>query len=255
MDFRLYAQVLWRFRVIVLLGLLLASSLALLSVVSVSSSGFKYREAELWSSTTRLSVTQVGFPWGRLYAQEPTTETEELPSAGQEAARLGIPIADPQRFNNLAVLYAQLTTSDPVRRVLRRDGPIKGQIFANALVGGGDIKIQLPLIDLMAVSDSPLAAVMLAQRASNGLRAYLSEQQRAGRVPRSDRVVIEQVVSPTPPRIFRPRSKTMPIVIFLAVMLGTIGLAFLLENVRPRPIEEEERSDAPLHGAAERITA
>ena len=31
--------------------------------------------------------------------------------------------------------------------------------------------------------------------------------------------------------IFRPRSKTMPIVIFLAVMFATVGLAFLLENV------------------------
>ena len=33
--------------------------------------------------------------------------------------------------------------------------------------------------------------------------------------------------------IFQPRSKTMPIVIFLAVMFATVGLAFLLENLRP----------------------
>ena len=253
MDFRLYAQVLWRFKLIVLLGLLLAMSLALLSVVRVSSDGFTYRQAELWSSTTRLSVTQEGFPWGRLYAAEPTGD--ELTSPGEEAARLGIPIADPQRFNNLAVLFAQLTTSDPVRRVIRRSGPIKGQLIANPLVAGGDIKIQLPLIDMMAISDSPLGAVTLAERGANALQRYLSQQQRAGKVPRADRVVIEQVVSPTPPSVFRPRSKTMPIVIFLAVMLGTVGLAFLLENVRPRQIERDERKEDDLHKAVARRTA
>ena len=35
MDFSLYVRVLWRFRVIVLIGLLLASSLAVLSLVRV----------------------------------------------------------------------------------------------------------------------------------------------------------------------------------------------------------------------------
>ncbi len=30
------------------------------------------------------------------------------------------------------------------------------------------------------------------------------------------------------------RSKTVPIVVFLTVMLAVIGLAFILENLRPR---------------------
>jgi hypothetical protein len=252
MDFRLYARVLWRFKPIVLLGLLLALSLSLLSVVRVSSNGFKYRESELWSSTTRLSVTQQGFPWGRLYAQEPTTDGQ-LPAPADTG---GPPITDPQRFNNLAVLYAQLTSSDQVRQVIRRDGPVRGQIIANPLVAGGDIKIQLPLIDLMAISDSPLGAMVLAQRGARGLQTYLSEEQRAGHVPKSDRVVIQQVVRPTQARVFQPRSKTMPLVIFLAVMLATVGLAFLLENVRPRKQEPQEGRDSALRKtAAERITA
>jgi hypothetical protein len=47
----------------------------------------------------------------------------------------------------------------------------------------------------------------------------------------------------------------MPIVIFLAVMLGTVGLAFLLENVRPREIEHDERKEDDLHKAVARRTA
>ena len=46
MDFRLYARVLWRFRVIVAGGLVLAVLLAALSIVRVSSHGISYRRSE-----------------------------------------------------------------------------------------------------------------------------------------------------------------------------------------------------------------
>ena len=50
MDFRLYARVLWRFKIIVVLGFVLAVALAILSVVRVSSHGLTYRDSQLWSS-------------------------------------------------------------------------------------------------------------------------------------------------------------------------------------------------------------
>ena len=65
MDFQLYGRVIWRFRLLVVVGFLVASAFAVLSVARVSSDGVSYRQQELWSSTTRLGVTQVGFPWGR----------------------------------------------------------------------------------------------------------------------------------------------------------------------------------------------
>ncbi len=253
MDFGLYIRVLWRFKLIVLMGLVLALSLAFLSVVRVSTNGMTYRDAELWSSTTRLSVTQNGFPWGRLYAQGQSSG-DQLPTPEQEAARLGIPLVDPVRFNTLAVLYAELATSDPVRRLINRGGLVRGQLIATPLVAGGDIKIQLPLIDLTAISTSPLAAVTLAQRGANALATYLSKHQRASNVPTADRVVIEQVVRPSQANIFRPRSKTLPAVIFLAVMLATIGLAFLLENMRPR-VPEYETTAVVVQDSEHRRTA
>ena len=70
--------------------------------------GITNRQSEEWSSTTRLGVTQNGFPWGRLLAQDLT--------ASETVERLGIPIADPNRLTALAVLYAELATSDPVSR-------------------------------------------------------------------------------------------------------------------------------------------
>jgi len=124
-DFQLYARVLWRFRLLVVCGLLLATTLAMLSIVRVSSDGLKYRETELWSSSTRLIVTQQGFPWGRLLAQDPSLSAEAAQS-------LGIPLADPNRLNNLTILYAELATADPVLRLMRRDGPIGGNLLPTA---------------------------------------------------------------------------------------------------------------------------
>ena len=71
-DFRLYARVIWRFKWVVMLGLIVAVGLAGLSVVKVGKGGkIAYRQAELWASTARLGVTQQGFPWGRLFAEDP----------------------------------------------------------------------------------------------------------------------------------------------------------------------------------------
>jgi hypothetical protein len=230
MDFRLYARVLWRFRIIVAAGFALAVILAVLSIVRVGPHGVSYRQSQLWSTTMRLLVTQKGFPEGRLYAQDPSGTPS---SPADQAAKLGIPVADPGRFNTLAILYAELATSDPVRRLMRQDGPIAGRFAATALRDEAS-GVLLPLIDLTAIAKSPRAAVGLAARNAAALDRYVAGQQQANKVPVSDRVVVWTIVQPKKPQVFQPRSKTMAIVVLLAVMLATIGLAFVLENLRPR---------------------
>jgi hypothetical protein len=243
-DFGLYIRVLWRFRLLVLLGLTLAMTLALLSTVRITSDGVKYRQTELWASTTRLLVTQTGFPEGRLYAQQPENGVQPT-----------VPIADPGRFNNLAILYAELATSDPVRRLMLRDGPAVGQVIATPLVAGGEFKTQLPMIDITAISISPRGAIALSQRSGTALARYLRERQVASEVPPEDRAVIQQVVRPSQATIFQPRSRTMPVVVFIAVMFAAVALAFLLENVRPRGQESSAPTEATLSGTKQRRTA
>jgi hypothetical protein len=239
----MYAGVLWRFRVIVAAGLAFALLLAFLSVVRVSSHGLAYRHSELWSTTMQLLVTQRGAPEVRLYAQEPTQPGQPTPSGGDQANRLGIPIADPARFNSLAILYAEFATSDPVRRLALRGTPIPGQILATAL-RDSDSGVSLPLIDLSAISTSRAKAVELARRSASALDTYVSALQKANNVPVSDRVVLRTIVEPKAPSVYQPRSKTMAIVVFLAVMLATFGIAFLLENLRPRVRAVDEAADA-----------
>ena len=104
-----------------------------------------------------------------------------------------------------------------------------------------DGRYTLPLIDVTAIATTPRGSMRLAVRSAKAFETYLTDQQRLNKVPTIDRVVVQQVQVPRRAEIFRPRSKTMPIVIFMAVMFATVGLAFLLENVRPpaRPGESE----------------
>jgi hypothetical protein len=242
MDLGVYARVIWRFRLLVVAGFILALTLAVLSMAKISPSGLTYRQSELYQSTTRLGVTQNGFPWGRLFATEPSKDGAAVPmTPAQQAEKLGIPIADPNRFNNLAILYAELATSDPVKRLMLQDGPIKGQISAVPVVVQQNIV--LPFIDLTAVADTPRGAIALARRSADALESYIRDQQKANNVPDTDRVVIQDVLEPKKVTVFQPRSKTMSIVIFLAVMFATVGLAFLLENLRPRPPASGETAE------------
>ncbi len=253
MDFRLYARVIWRFRLIMILGLIFAMALAVLSLVRISADGITYRQSELWSSKTRLGVTQNGFPWGRLFAQEASPTGAATPTPIEQASKLGIPIADPNRFKDLAILYAELATSDPVRRLMRREGPIRGEITAIPVVVQSNVV--LPIIDLTAVSTSPRAAIQLAQRGAKALDTYIRNQQKTNDVPTTDRVVLQQLLKPKKAVIFQGRSKTMAIVIFLATMFATIGLALLLENLRPRARELGGPAEAGFPSAEQRRTA
>jgi hypothetical protein len=245
-DFRLYGRVLWRFRLLVATGVLLAAGLSVLSVLKIGSEGLQYREDALYFSKTRLGVTQQGFPWGRLFAESSTP--------AQRARNVNIPIANPARFNELAVLYAELATSDPVRRRIRLKPRTDVGVLASPL-REAESGTMLPLIELTSIATTRRGAILLARRSSAALRAYLEEQQLANDVPASDRVVLEEVLQARKAGIYQPRSKTMPIVIFLAVMFATVGLAFLLENLRPRYRDPEAQASTDLPNPAHRRTA
>ena len=96
---------------------------------------------------------------------------ERLPgraAPNETSPQSGGQIADPNRLNSLAVLYAELATGDPVRALMLRDGPIGGKIVATP-VTVGDNHFMLPLVDLMAIAASPRRAMALAARGATAL--------------------------------------------------------------------------------------
>ena len=95
----------------------------------------------------------------------------------------------------------------------------------------------------------------MALGSAKALNTYISGQQRANKVPLADRVVVQTIVQPRRVQLFQPRSKTMAIVVFLGVMFATVGLAFVLENARPRKPSIGVSTDAELRETDQRRTA
>jgi len=239
MDFRLYGRVLWRFRLVIAIGLLLALVLAFLTVVRVDSHGLSYRDTRLWEAKMKLQVTQQGGPEFRLYA----ARTVGGKDASAQPVSPDAPVVDPNRFPQLAIQYSTLLTSDPVRKLAARRDRITGKIIATASKDDQSGTL-LPYIDVVSISKSPRDAIKYAERTAHALSAHILQQQRADHVASADRVVVKTLIHPHGASVFRPRSKTLPIVVFLAMMFATVSLAFILENARPR-LRELDSGTAP----------
>jgi hypothetical protein len=84
-------------------------------------------------------------------------------------------------------------------------------------------------------------------------------QQAQADIPDKQRVVLQVFSAARNATVVSGRKKTLPIVIFLSVLLATIGLAFVLENLRPRlrEVEAVPERDQPVDtpvAASSRLT-
>jgi len=166
-----------------------------------------------------LLLTQPGFPYGR----------SEIPSTA--------PGTVPPQYTNLASLtdlYSQFANSDEVKRLMHQEGAPKtwtiSALPAVPTIQGGN----LPVIVLSGHANSASASVSAVVYGRQALNEYVQRQQQLAKIPHNQRITLQIVQAATEPAVFAPRKKTLPIVVFLAVTILTIGLAFILENLRPR---------------------
>ena len=216
MDLRLYGNVLWRHRFVVLGGAVLAVLLAILSFYRVQLDNgvpkLTPRKAEVWGSTATIFITEPGFPAGRRVAKTPQ-------------------YSSPDAFAGLAGLYARLATSDSVLQRMRAAGPVKGTFQASPVLDSTGRSPQ-PLINLIGQAGSPRDARETVEHAITAFFAYIRAQQIAARIPKSQRVELSVVNAPRPAGLLVGRKRTLPIVVFLSVLIAAIALAFILENSR-----------------------
>jgi len=226
MDLTLYAQVLWRFRLLVLGGLAAAIALAILAMVRVDFSGGKpsltYRKQETWTSNAVLLITQNGFPEGRaIFPTQPQNSTKPYP------------YADPGRLQSLGDIYSSIANSDAVQQ------RVKAQAGTGAAIAGSPIAPSTPgtyspLMRIVGTSTTAGKAVATTQLGTKIFLDYLKERQDEARIPDNQRVDITVLTKAGLPTLVNGRKKTLPIVVFVAVMSAAIALAFVLENARPR---------------------
>ena len=228
MDLSHYLRVLNRFRAIVAGGLLLAILLALLSLVKIdlASGSVRYRDSERWASTATVFVTQKGFPLGRSIYDEviQTGETSSVPRYN-----------DPSRFASYAQLYAQIASSDLLRREMRRGAPPRGSVSASAGVDVRNPGIVLPLVEIQGTGPTAKTAHNATAWATRALLGYITRQQTANKIPPGKRVILRILDQPSTPTLIAARSKTRPVFIFFAVLTACAALVFTLDNLKRQP--------------------
>jgi hypothetical protein len=226
MDLAKYLRVTWRFKWLLAGGFVLAVLLAVLAVARVSSSGITYRQGMTYRSSATIFITQAGFPWGR-------TAPEYLPG-NQAKSTPSVPVADPQRLSSLTALYAQLAMSDPVRSLLTATERTQGSVSVSAVLAPLNSSPPiLPLLRFSAVAPSKARAVALVDNAAGAFQTWLSQQQNSAGIGASQRVVAQLVTGGSNPTTASHRSKALPMIIFIAVIAASFGLALALENLRP----------------------
>lgn len=258
MDLALFANVLWRSRLVVLAGFLIACAAAVFAIARVEINRnhprLVYRDPVVYQSTVQMLVTQPGFPEGRsVFNTTPIT----LPSGQVDNPTF----ADPSRFTELAALYSQLVMGNvESQRVFGSLKPPHHEaIIASPMTAPGGTSGVLPVIQITGVAPSPTKAVALANRAATSFSKYLAERQKATGVAESDRVIIDRFAGPLRPTVYLPRKKTGAIFVFVLILMLTVTAVFIREKARIRrtaaETAEEETADVEqlLHQQAEPV--
>jgi hypothetical protein len=213
--------------------------------VDVKSGKITYRTPEIWTASAKLLITQKGLPWGRLSL--PTTSPESTTPTTQS----GQVFADPTRLASLAPFYAQLANSAAMQSALP-PGAVKASPVVDNSTPYASV---LPILQFTAISTNPTAAEFLAHKAANLFRGYVTSQQSDASIPDVQRVRLQPLNDTLPPQLLQPRKKSLAIVAFVTIMIATLGLAFVLENIRPRSsVGLEVASDEPDASADRRAT-
>jgi hypothetical protein len=228
-DLKLFLRVIGRFRVLIAATFALAVLLAFVSYVRIGSGGISYRQTEGWTALSQLLVTQQGSSFGSTLVNPSQRDASGWSGGFQQVQAQAEP-----RFTTLASLYSRFVLSDGYLRILFKSGPVHGTVSAAPLTAPGTNDSFLPIVNITATSTSEPAALDLAKRASLALQKYLRNQQNAGGIAPDERVQLKPLLRAGYPHLVSPRKKTLPLIAFFTVMLAGIGLALVLENLRPR---------------------
>lgn len=240
MDLPLYFRVLWRFRLLVLPGFLVAIALAVLAYGKVDvrhGLAVTPRATPVFHVDALLLVTQKGFPWGESQqTYVPADVSKGLPP---------VPVGDFSRMSGIAMIYSELADSDTVKaRTPLKPAKTEKLVTSPYAPAGAPPGTVLPMVALSAEAASPARAAALINARIHAFKGYISGRQSDARLSERKRVEVQvlRAGSSNTAVVVSGKKKTLPVVVFLAVMIAVSGLAFMLENMRPRvrPVEHTD---------------
>ncbi|MGO9760379.1 MAG: hypothetical protein ACLP1Q_03840, partial [Solirubrobacteraceae bacterium] len=196
--------------------------LATLSYGTPSFSGGKPtlqpRGAEVWHSESQLLITQSHFPYG----QAPTATAPQT------------------TLSNLSPVYATLANGTAIQAEIHQQFGASASVKATESLDPA-ISSALPFVILTASAPAKSAATQLAQGAAVIVRNYVEHHQVAGKIPGPERIALSIIQSGGNTKLVEGHEKTVPILVFMAILIGVLALVFLKESAHPRVALETGR--------------
>jgi hypothetical protein len=214
MDLRLFWAVAKRYKRISIGGTLLAAVVAIFAYGTPGPHGITPRGSVTWESRAQLIITQSG---GAAYGQ--------LDSKHDSVGATGY-------FSALSPIYSGLANGNAVQSAIL-SSKIPGRVVATEGIDP-NTGAYIPFVNLTADAPSAADAVALSQRAIGALQHYIDQIETSSGVPSASRITLGVVQNGLPPVIASKPKPTIPALIFLAILAGTIMLIFSLENRDPQ---------------------
>ena len=209
MELRDVFGIVRRHWIVALVGLVLALGLGVATYAA--------RGKQKYSSTATLFVTQ-----GR----------SAIASAGNATG-------NPTDLAGFAYLYAQIAQSDLIRNSIGAPpDSIGASVVTSASFGTGT---PLPFLNISGQAYTAEGARLRAEAAAAALRSYVRKGEVTAGTPVGSRINLEEISAAYPgaPEAARTRVVILPLVVVITVLLLTLGLIFLIENVtRPRSVQD-----------------
>ncbi|QEC50083.1 hypothetical protein FSW04_22585 [Baekduia soli] len=259
MDITQHLRVISRWRRVIIASALLGIALAALFTVKYSDGGLQWRHSAKWESTSRLFVTQNGFPWGRTTfdlasgvkatggatGASSGTSTDGRPVNGSPSTAPN-DFADPNRLSLLAIIYSFISQSNALSEINPKPlGPgeeIAAQELSNQNTGA------LPLFQLTATAPTRKAADDLNTERTRALIGYLATQQDVNAVPAGQRVKISVLNKPLATQV-SGHGQMLGIAMIFLVMCAGLAASYMLESLRL----SRERMAAGASGSGELV--
>ena len=230
MDLRLFGRVMKRHPFVVTLGVILAIALSALTLVrvTVSPAGATYRQ----HAAMGLLHDPDGHPAGVSLGKPERSVARARPVRGRRPPR------GPRRAL-FAVRHQRPGHED--HAAVRAD-----QRIARGCSGPG---LEEQLLERSTAVRSDRGALAergrsASPRDARGERAqdlHRGTANRRGESSRAARVLLQMSTAATAPTLYKKRSKALPIVVLLSLLIATVLVAFVLENIKA-PREDAERA-------------
>jgi hypothetical protein len=233
-----YVRAALRFWWVLVLGVLVASLAAVAMQYRMDFSSLppklEARSQPTYSTTARLLINSRDQPYLRTSLTRPVES--ETPGARDELAVEERP--DIGILVRLANLYPLVIEGDQVAAIREEMfGRLPGSVSARGIYSIATLQrfepSILPVVEVFAASTSAEGAVDLAQGTVDAFRRHIrDEQDRNGLKPR-ERVVIEELQRPRTAVPSGGGSLALPLLAFMAVVLGFAAMAILLDRLFP----------------------